>query len=37
MLRLLHPLNDWRSQRMSPTVDAGIAAPLAELAEKHLV
>ena len=29
-------LNGWRSQGMSPNVDAGIAAPLAELAEKHL-
>ncbi len=37
MLRLLHPLNDWGSQRMSPNVDASIAAPLADLAEKHLV
>lgn len=36
MLELLRPLNDWRSQRMSPNVDAGIAAPLADLAGKHL-
>lgn len=36
MLELLRPLNDWRSERMTPNVEARIAAPLAELAEREL-
>lgn len=36
MLELLRPLNDWRSQRMTPNVDASIASALAELADRHL-
>ena len=36
MLGLLRPLNDWRSQRMSPNVEASIAAPFADLAGRHL-
>ena len=36
MLELLRPLNDWRSQRMSPNVEAPIAQPLADLAVRDL-
>ncbi len=36
VLELLRPLNDWRSQGLSPNVAAHIARPLADLAEKDL-
>ena len=36
ILQLLRPLNDWRSQRMSPNVAASIAEQLADLAKREL-
>ncbi len=36
MLELLRPLNGWRSQRITPNVDASVAAALAEMAGKDL-